>query len=412
MKKLLLFVCAVITAISADAQYYLTPTSSLDKNIVTAKRFSKSSNINSSIEADNLSNIKNMDEVISSLSKAPAQSDLYGNYIEDHMGDFHECYNAELKAYESTEEGVTTTYVQFDIFNGYASVLGIYDANTGKITIPLQYCYNHETYGQFALYAIVEEEGALYYSTDPITFTVEEDGSLTLDQAGLSVRMLEGDYQGSSWDVFIGGYSLYPTNAVYSGTRNGRITNNEWVDFTVPVYVEDYEFSVNVYGFAENGCATIDINDDGTVSVATGQPLASLYLQDENEYATYGETLNLVAVEQYTDPATGKGMIRRNYNQETISGTISGNTITLNEYFAIASKPDADGLAYHNTWHSDGTTITLDEGNYIASGIEEVTMTREEKIKNTKTYNIMGQQVDRAKAKGLLIRDGKKYIKK
>ena len=44
--------------------------------------------------------------------------------------------------------------------------------------------------------------------------------------------------------------------------------------------------------------------------------------------------------------------------------------------------------------------------------IENFNNTREYKIKNTPTYNIMGQQVNRKDVKGLMIRDGKKYIAK
>ena len=88
-------------------------------------------------------------------------------------------------------------------------------------------------------------------------------------------------------------------------------------------------------------------------------------------------------------------MIDLNYNYEKAQKT---NT-------APRRQSDAD----------KGSTITLNTGNFLAAGttgIEEIGVTREEKIKNTKTYNLMGQQVNRATAKGLLIRDGKKYINK
>ena len=61
-------------------------------------------------------------------------------------------------------------------------------------------------------------------------------------------------------------------------------------------------------------------------------------------------------------------------------------------------------------------TITLNEGNYLlggnGTGIDNVSTTLAERVKNSKTYNLMGQQVNRMESKGLLIRDGKKYIKK
>lgn len=95
-----------------------------------------------------------------------------------------------------------------------------------------------------------------------------------------------------------------------------------------------------------------------------------------------------------------------------IKGTISGNTITFDNIFINCSDLTEDGYGLFDGYYRLGSTITLNEGNYTATGIEEIGVTREEKIKNTKTYNLMGQQVNRATAKGLLIRDGKKYIKK
>ncbi|MDY4731211.1 MAG: hypothetical protein SO294_02005, partial [Prevotella sp.] len=58
-----------------------------------------------------------------------------------------------------------------------------------------------------------------------------------------------------------------------------------------------------------------------------------------------------------------------------------------------------------------GVTISLDKDFQITAGIENVNNTVESKIKNAKTFNIMGQRVN-SNAKGLIIRDGKKFLKK
>ncbi len=65
---------------------------------------------------------------------------------------------------------------------------------------------------------------------------------------------------------------------------------------------------------------------------------------------------------------------------------------------------------YSRGWFQDAAVVMFD-GHFI-TGIKDVNVALEEKGKNSKTYNMMGQQVNAATAKGLLIRNGKKFIKK
>lgn len=405
MKKLLLFVCAAFATMSVGAQG-LAKAMDNSKSLLLSKTPYKA-NIKGDIK-EAIGSIKDFSAIKSNKAKAPTQSDLYGSYVEDtDNGEFHECASAEVSAITETVEGITTENVKMTVCNGYAEVYGTYDAEAGTITVQPQYCYTNETYGQCIFMGIIEKADGLYYTEDPVTFTVSDDGLIYCDFAGYCARIAEGDYQGQLWSACIGTITLMKPNAIQAGHHNGRNTTG-WEEYAYNVFAEDYDFQVNVYNFCGQGLISIDVNEDGTVSIATGQPIAGLGLSDEAEIAVYGNTLNLTGV-------TIEGQsIYIDFNKETISGTIAGNTITIGEYMKLASKPDADGAAYGANWYADGTTITLNEGEFLgaATGIEEVTTTLEERAKNSKTYNIMGQRVNRATAKGLLIRDGKKFIKK
>lgn len=399
MKKLLLFVCFGIFAMSVNAQEQAKTKVASTKKL----QYELASNMKMaaaiSTEAFNKANGFN-------AAKAPEMDKVAGNYIEDNYLDIHECSAATITAMDGNK-------VKIAFSTGYAEIEGTYDPATGVITCGAQECgsYTNTSTGvkfDFTIFGISEldlDQGKLSITED-LSFTVADDGTISIDQLGYFLRIsgcTEASYIGQTWSWYAA-TKFMPVNATQAGFSN---IGTGWNEYAIPVSVEDFEFSVNVYNFCEEGCLSIDINDDGTVSAATGQPTRELILRDETEYPTYGHYINFTGVE-----VTSDGKIRRDYNKTAVLGTIKGNTITLDEYFTLASNADADGAAYADGWYADGTTITLTEGNYIASGIEEVTITREEKIKNTKTYNIMGQQVDRSKAKGLLIRDGKKYIKK
>ena len=157
------------------------------------------------------------------------------------------------------------------------------------------------------------------------------------------------------------------------------------------------------------GCLSLDVNEDGTVSLAMGQPMADLGFNTQEDIDNFGKYLCIRGVD-----LKGDG-ISTNLDKETSVGTISGNTITITEYTRMTSLISPDQRWYTGNWYADGMTITLNTGNFKGAqtnGIEVVKPTLEERAKNSKTYNLMGQQVNRATAKGLLIRDGKKYINK
>lgn len=404
MKKLLLLACVAFTAMSVNAQVTAGKSSftkeQLKQKTVGRYDIKLSDNTAANMITGNMKNVM----------AAPELGKLGGVYIEDSYDEIHESSTAEI-----TIEGNQT---KFSMASGSVTVSGTYDANTGIINVGHQ---NGGTYtdsrGTFTFevggIVKIDEE---YDFSDKLDFTVSDNGVISCNQVGYYVgitgfvpatgsQYTESDMVGklwtTSWET-----QFYPANAVQAGYTSGRSTGNKWVEYSQPVGVEDYEFSVNVYGFCGYGCLSIDINDDGTVSVLTGQPLYVMNLSDEDA-AVYGKYFN------FTGVRIEGSSIYTDYEKQAVTGTIKGNVITFDEYFRLCSLMDADQALYAENWYANGTTITLNEGNYLAtSGIEEIGMTREDRIKNTKTYNIMGQQVDRSTAKGLLIRDGKKYIKK
>ena len=89
MKKLLLFVCAAITAISGNAQSTLIGKSftveQLKKNVVN--KVVSTTNTN---ETANLNN---------SIAKAPELNKLSGNYVEASFNEIYNCSEANITAH-------------------------------------------------------------------------------------------------------------------------------------------------------------------------------------------------------------------------------------------------------------------------------------------------------------------------
>lgn len=395
MRKYLLFVFAAIGAISVNAQKVANMRIASSEQLYQ-KVVNKMTTTNSAVMAN----------VNKTVAKAPALNEITGNYIEDNNFEFHECSAATV-----TLDG-DSAIITFD--DGYATVKGGYDPATGVINCSAQTCGSYTntqtkaTY-YFAIYGISElnlDEGKLSITED-LSFTVADDKSISLDQLGYILVIYDStdpEAIDQTWNWHTETHFI-PVNAVQAGHTNGRSTQNQWAEYSMPVAVEDFDFSVNVYGFCGYGCLSIDINEDGTVTIPTGQPMFDLN-NTEEEAAVYGRYISFYGVD-----LTNDGGISTNTDKPSVTGTINGNTITIGEYFRLCSLFDAEGSGYAENWYADETTITLNEGNYLATGIKEVTTTREEMVKNAKTYNVMGQQVNRA-TKGLVIRNGKKFLNK
>ena len=178
--------------------------------------------------------------------------------------------------------------------------------------------------------------------------------------------------------------------------------------------MEDYEVAVNVYGWLGTMLA-INIAEDLTCSIATGAPVADLVISEDDGY--YWNAGMIVLYGYYLEPDKENPeikYIRMDEQAEYLYGKLEGDTITF-PIICTASQfggtGDYEGYYYGLNRYRD-VRIVLDNGVHFTAGIKEAGMTREQKIKSTKTFNLMGQQVNRDATKGLLIRDGKKYIKK
>lgn len=338
------------------------------------------------------------------MMKAPALSDLYGNYVQDDVADIHECYAASIASYNYTSDGVTYN-VNVKMMNGYIDVIGVYQGDS--IVIPAQYCYevaegddDYDSFGecQFALYNLNCDASGNpeTYDANNIVFDVNDDGSLSLRTDGYYVTIEGGTYDGYYYNYGIG-TSVFPANATQTITSSGT-------DYDYDGYVEDYETMIGVYNaFGFGGYFEMSVNDDLTVSVDPGQ---HMFAQSSSYVSQgYSEYYDLYLYFQ-KDGSWYFNMTN------PLTGVLSGNTVTFDYGFSIISTVETEDGTSGRGWGFTGYTLTLNEGNFLADGIKEVNTNREDKIKNTKTYNLMGQQVNRDNAKGLLIYGGKKYIKK
>lgn len=399
MKKLLLFACAALTSMTVGAQTELVSITKLAHN-----------NVKEAVIAEKTSTINN------AVATAPALDAIVGNYTETSSdGELITCSPATIS--------IDGTNVKMVFANDAVTATGTYDAATGIINIGEQDCGSKtDSRGTWeftvrGLAAINEDAGTLS-TTKELSFTVDEDGNIDCNQLGYFIGVKkftalpgtsykDGQYDGATW-TWAAEPRFIPCNGVQKGHQNGRNTNG-WEEFSNSVSIEDYEYSVNVYNYCEMGCLSIDVNEDGTVSIAMGQPMADLGFNTQEDIDNFGKYLCIRGVD-----LKGDG-ISTNLDKETSVGTISGNTITITEYTRMTSLISPDQRWYTGNWYADGMTITLNTGNFKGAqtnGIEVVKPTLEERAKNSKTYNLMGQQVNRVTAKGLLIRDGKKYINK
>ena len=398
MRKYLLFVFAAISALSANAQTAkaIADNSSF-KSVVFGRIQNAPKKLNGHATVETTVAAKDMSALKAKIQKAPALTDIYGTYIEDaDVEVMHECDSATITEYKDPEDG--KTYVNITFAQGWADIIGTYDAETGIINCGPQYCGSYDKYGKFAIYGFTIDEQDNINLSEELSFQVNEDKSLSLIQENYIILMPEYTEQPNAIWLYSFEPSFYRANGrMYEST----VINGEWTDVEYPIFIEDYEFSVNVYNFLGISSVSMDINDDLTVSLATGQNVTTTPSSADKDI--YGDYIYICGV------AIEGQQIKRDYDATEIKGQLIGNNIIFDTYYALTSDHDADGAAY-GSWHHQ-PVFSLTEGNFIATGIKEVTATREEMVKNAKTYNIMGQQVNRA-TKGLVIRNGKKFLNK
>ena len=324
--------------------------------------------------------------------------------ITDEEGNIYDIginnFGGQDGAYKSANGGEETIYGQFD-------------PETKTITVPAGqfiyqvggegYDFSYECY----LYGWDKDDEFL----QEFTFTIDEEGSIESDVAVYQVLFEDPD-DGNQYYMWMGSEPRFlPVNAI----QTGYSTRSENWDFDVddPAAVEDFEYSINIMNFLGNNLVTADIDDDLTVTFPAGQIVGDYdYVRGAQQNGGTSDHYYYLALSVDTDE---KNRISGNY-EDPIIGHIEGNTLYVDD-ICIQTESFGEGYVFRDAYYSD-YQLTLDEGNFKivgdngSTGIVNANNTREYKIKNTPTYNLMGQQVSRKQVKGIMVRDGKKYIAK
>ena len=304
---------------------------------------------------------------------------------------------------------------------GYVfSMYGIYDDEAGTLTIPSwQVVYTSESYGDCALAGFTGES-----YDDAIILEKDEKGNFSMENDGWDVIIVNeaSEYYGY-WLVENKEVDFFKPNAVCTFQAP---TQTGYKEISGTAYVEDYGDQLNVYGmFSYAGDASItmiEMNTNGVATIPSDQQVDS---EDQSEYikTNYGidgefgylrfvPWLKKVSDEEY-DYATADDLeadLVYTY-LSPLPCKISDDKTSLSSPFLFTfATAYVDGAGALNYGQFYGLSLALTEGTFsISTGISEVNTAN--KTATAKTYNMLGQQVN-AGAKGLLIRDGRKFIAK
>ena len=435
MKKVLLLACAAVMSLAANAQDYKQSVAKESLSLIGKM------NVLHSAAAPEVDMSKVAMPKSRVAVKRVAHDGIYGLYIMDHTdytGAPDGCDSIFVEKANVTEDGVTYN-VKFRIsgesfdatskkyYNTDFSFYGKYDEAEGKITCPTgQVICKHFKYGDFALYAWTgsteDPDNLMIDSENPITFTVE-DGSINLDQAGFVYYMVDYSKQQGK-DQFwthLFNIAFKPANGMMEfALYNDKAPEGDQDPFfyyNAAVAVEDFGYNVNVYGFAPlgamnggsslnglgvSGSIQMSIAEDGkAVSMPAGQYVWPLFVLVGNSNVTEesGKTVYIHAKDGNYPVADGSGFV---------DGELAaGNQIYFQSVALFSNLWNDDGLKGYGMW-TYKNTITLDEGGFSAAGISDATVSPLKKA-SEQCYNALGQRVN-ANAKGLIIRDGKKFF--
>lgn len=443
-KSLLIMVAAVMVALGANAQL---------KRSVPATKVNAPSAVNFSVEKAPALNITDMAVAHRSGKQVArrAASDIAGSYILDfwnYDGDFCtsssftiEAASGTINAYDSAtdEENVEFTYnVCLRDFTWKGGVAyGYYDEEAGSIYIPTQTIGRNATYGRIVLGAISSINGTPSHIGFDIKLLIDEDGTISLYDAEEELKdagydegeAINGwynflpDYEFQGWNM---GFDIefLPVNAYMTGYEV-HIENGNWGAWTKTehdICVEDYGTELVVHNFFDLCPISITIEGD-KASIAT-----PVQVEDYN-YASDGEEPNYIQIWQWDE----------NFENIVNPGAITGNVGKTKdgskviefydtEYREAWTDESGDHEAgyyiltdytkwfmVHSTWSERGAYWWGEARNIAiiipdaSSGVNE--LKADARNNNAKTYNLMGQQVS-GKTKGLVIRDGRKFMNK
>ena len=386
---------------------------------------------------------KTMKTIYAKKATRRADASIYGDYILDvNEGDFvsNSMFTIEegngtikLDQYEGEPEFEYNVVLRGFTYS-QAVVYGKYYESDGIIEIPEQTIYTHSTYKEVVISGgYSTTDGYVHYGRE-IFLIVNGDGTLDIDPDDLDeegqkreattgwISFLpnyvdpETQEEGGLWNTGFDIFAMKP-NATMSCWVSGYLRTDGktsgWQEerASIPVYVENWDSEYVVHNFMNMASISITLEEEGSCYISLPQYMDSYPYEEP-----YG-LMRLVAIQ-----IDEEGYLIRDYDIDSYYGTIyeveGGKVIDFFEitddgyvnsdleqkpYLYVSTGSDAQGQAY-NMGAMQAIRILIP--NPEDTGITTVNANS----KSTKTFNLMGQQVSRANAKGIVIRDGKKLM--
>lgn len=437
MKKSLLTCAAALMALAATAQ-----TANMKGSVITSQRINElmSTQTATNLVASNAEVVAAKPRTIAKIVKAAENDDnVFGYFVHSHQGtDVAEFTSVSIdtiwKANQTVKivvdeqgntEDVACNVCLKSAFGGYRVsevVYGVYEEgeDEGSLWFPEQISLKADGVSQngqeyhYDIYMYsyeLDDKGTSLKGAYPLQFE-EVDGVFYNSYDGWGLFYVDRTTgKGLGWGAFVQQSELKNANGTVEWDYYDRDAK-EWVTINSDAYIEDYGTQAAVYGWNGTKLSML-IDDDLTVKIRTGAPIADVDIKAEDGYMW---DAGQIVLRGYN--VDEEGNLSLDLNSDYIYGELKGNTIT---FPIIASSSQNGGTGdYEGYWYGlnyyQNNTFKLNEGNFAKdkdyNGIENHSMSLEEYIKNTKTFNLMGQQVNRSLTKGLLVREGKKFINK
>ena len=322
-------------------------------------------------------------------------------------------------------DGDVTYNVYINGFSKYVfKVYGIYDATAGTLTVPVGQVVwdNPDAYGACAIFGYNENDE--YFSD--LVFQEDNEGNFELTNDGYEVVIVNEESQWYNYYIVDETEVMYyKPNATFTYQAP---TSTSYKSVTGSAYVEDYGEELNVYGLfsyvGDASITSIQLNADGEARIYSDQQVDS---EDQSDYVkeNYGVEgdfgyirfvmwLNVVSEDEIylATEDTPDANLAYGYSAY-LPGKVdeSKAKIDFSPYIFTFATAYVNGVGALNYGQFKGLNIELTNGKTfeIVTGINNVKA--DTANKTAKTYNLMGQEVN-ANTKGLIIRDGKKFVNK
>ncbi len=443
-KSLLIAVAALFVAIGVNAQFKAMPKN--PRSVQYATKVTQPMATHSMLEKSDVAVKKHVND----KNMRRAVADVEGTYIlnyDNFDGDFTASSSFTITAesgttmvtnVETDADDIEFSYnVRLDNFSLEGAVVyGLYDEKEGTILIPAQCIANEDGYGRVILSGVTKDASGSPKSPGfDIVLEVDAEGYVTfydfaqeLDEAGFTGQYMSGWYsylpdyeEGGAWNYGFDVEIYFANNNMYANECHvGSAGWSAWEWKKYPIYVEDYGSEIVVHNFLGKIPLSMTVNGDQCEITLPVQ----IY---DYSHDTYG--IAQIWTLDETDPTgntlTCDGKIVGNvFQDENGTGYRFYDTEWRDAWTDESGEHEAGNYFVNTKWfflgalNSEGYGVWGVGGEYRyvdfyfsseTSGISNVK--NENKVGASKTYNLMGQQVS-AGTKGLVIRDGKKYINK